>query len=274
MKGTKYLSRLAEKRMRNILAIIAMFACTSICLGDVGKTRILDSSNAIHGNEVAGNSNKNDGTSNDNGIFPLDPNNNTLIIEDGVRVGAANGARIDVGSTFTSMTGNKVIVNGGDFNDKSILGAYSIALGGDVYVNGNRVEINAGDNINYVYGGYTENGTASDNKVFIKNKVTIRRDVYGGFSNTHGDVKNNEVTITGTTVRGNACGGYANSNGNAENNKVIINGGRVERNVCGGFVVDNGNATDNTVTVAGTTEFYYAEAFVLKMDTTHLKAIH
>ncbi|GHT41396.1 hypothetical protein AGMMS49921_04440 [Endomicrobiia bacterium] len=46
MKATKYLSKLTEKRTRNVLAIIAMFVCTSICLG--GNTKILDFSNATH----------------------------------------------------------------------------------------------------------------------------------------------------------------------------------------------------------------------------------
>ncbi|GHT42484.1 hypothetical protein AGMMS49921_07760 [Endomicrobiia bacterium] len=49
--------------MKNILAIIAMFVCTSICLG--GNTKILDSSNATHGGSVAGNSDKLNGTMNE-----------------------------------------------------------------------------------------------------------------------------------------------------------------------------------------------------------------
>ncbi|GHT42087.1 hypothetical protein AGMMS49921_06440 [Endomicrobiia bacterium] len=40
-----------------------------------------------------------------------------------------------------------------------------------------------------VYGGWTRNGTASGNKVFIKNKVTISKYVRGGYSDKHGDAK-------------------------------------------------------------------------------------
>ncbi|GHT45489.1 hypothetical protein AGMMS49936_02810 [Endomicrobiia bacterium] len=120
MKATKCLSKLAGKMVRNVLAIIAMFVCTSICLG--GNTKILNSSNATHGRNVAANSDKANGTVNDAGIFPLDPRYNTLIIEEGAIVGDTSGARIDAGS-FMSMTGNKVIVNGGDLMIGALGGA-------------------------------------------------------------------------------------------------------------------------------------------------------
>ncbi|GHT59892.1 hypothetical protein AGMMS49531_04760 [Endomicrobiia bacterium] len=119
MKITKYLSRLAEKRTRNVLAIIVMFACTSICFGEPSLTL---GSNATHRKNVAGNSDKDDGTANDANIFPQNPNKCTLIVNQGAIVGEASGACIDDNSAVESMTGNKIIVNGGNFN-KNKLGA-------------------------------------------------------------------------------------------------------------------------------------------------------
>ncbi|GHT63020.1 hypothetical protein AGMMS49531_11310 [Endomicrobiia bacterium] len=128
MKITKYLSKLAEKRTRNVLTIIVMFACASICLGEhtitinSALTPTIDDNGEKVFPFVAGNSNKPDGTVSYANIFPLDPNNNTLIIKEGAKVGQASGAGIDDGSNFESMTGNKVIVNGGDFTDSDIAG--------------------------------------------------------------------------------------------------------------------------------------------------------
>ncbi|GHT44114.1 hypothetical protein AGMMS49921_13370 [Endomicrobiia bacterium] len=45
MKKQKLEIRKIRPYMKNVLAIIAMFACTSVCLG--GNTKILDSSNAL-----------------------------------------------------------------------------------------------------------------------------------------------------------------------------------------------------------------------------------
>ncbi|GHT37607.1 hypothetical protein AGMMS49593_05030 [Endomicrobiia bacterium] len=70
MKATKYLSKLAGKMVRNVLAIIAMFACTSICLG--GSTTTINSDLTYDGGDgqrlvppVAANSDKANGTMNE-----------------------------------------------------------------------------------------------------------------------------------------------------------------------------------------------------------------
>ncbi|GHT43451.1 hypothetical protein AGMMS49921_11430 [Endomicrobiia bacterium] len=124
---------------------------SNVCLG--GNTKILDSSNATHGGSVAGNSDKPDGTCNDAANFPLAPNNNTLIIKEGASV-----VRIDAGS-FMSMTDNEIIINGGNFNNRDINGAFANNVKLNVVnVNDNRVKINAGNGIRSVYGGFTRNG--------------------------------------------------------------------------------------------------------------------
>ncbi|GHT38753.1 hypothetical protein AGMMS49593_08760 [Endomicrobiia bacterium] len=289
MKKQKF--RKNRPYVKSILAIIAMFACTSICLGE--HTTTINSDLTYDGGDgqrlappVAGNSDKANGTVNDDGIFPLDPNKCTLIIDEGASVGGTSGARIGAGSAFRSMTYNKVIVNGGNFNDSRIRGALSLS-GGDVDVKDNTVEINAGNGIRGVHGGFTRNGTASGNKVFIKNKVTIERFVNGGCVASNGNAKNNEVTITDATVKGNVFGGYVYDNGSAINNTVSISGGKIGYDddidsgnvyggrasnetasgnkvfiknkatiggyVIGGFVFGNGNAKNNEVTITDAT---------------------
>ncbi|GHT70287.1 hypothetical protein AGMMS49950_04930 [Endomicrobiia bacterium] len=77
MKITKYLSKLAEKRTRNVLTIIVMFACASICLGEhtitinSALTPTIDDNGEKVFPFVAGNSNKPDGTVSYANIFPL-----------------------------------------------------------------------------------------------------------------------------------------------------------------------------------------------------------
>ncbi|GHT72710.1 hypothetical protein AGMMS49950_11260 [Endomicrobiia bacterium] len=208
MKKAK--TRRSRLCIKNVLAIIVMFACTSICFGDPDPI-ILDASSTVditHGKAVAGNSNKPDGTANDGNIFPLDPNGRTLTVGNGAEVGEASGAYIDDNSSAVrSMTGNKIIVRGGNFNYGDINGACSLSTKNAVKVNDNTVEINAGEKIWNVNGGHTLNGTVSDNKVFIEKGVTIGRDVNGGCVLDNGNAEKNEVTITSATV-GYVYGGY------------------------------------------------------------------
>ncbi|GHT46609.1 hypothetical protein AGMMS49936_05830 [Endomicrobiia bacterium] len=107
MKKQKF--RKNRPYMKNILAITAMFVCTSICLGEYTTT--INSDLTYDGGDgqrlappVAGNSDKANGTRNDAGIFPQDPNKCTLIIEEGASVGRASGACIGASSSISSMT--------------------------------------------------------------------------------------------------------------------------------------------------------------------------
>ncbi|GHT41394.1 hypothetical protein AGMMS49921_04430 [Endomicrobiia bacterium] len=118
------------------------------------------------------------------------------------------------------MTDNEIIVNGGNFNDSDISGAFANNLQSNVNVNDNRVKINAGNGIRSVFGGYTRNGTASGNKVFIKNKVTIGGFVFGGAVNGNGNAESNEVTITDAAVGKDVYVGIIMGNGDAKDNKI------------------------------------------------------
>ncbi|GHT69864.1 hypothetical protein AGMMS49950_03510 [Endomicrobiia bacterium] len=121
MKKAK--TRRSRPCIKNVLAIIVMFACTSICFGDPDPI-ILDASSNVditHGKAVAGNSNKPDGTANvesdgkavagnsdrpdgaanvESDVFPLDPNGCTLTVGDGAKVGEASGAWVGADSFF------------------------------------------------------------------------------------------------------------------------------------------------------------------------------
>ncbi|GHT59370.1 hypothetical protein AGMMS49531_03240 [Endomicrobiia bacterium] len=280
MKKAK--TRRSRPCIKNVLAIIVMFACTSICFGDPDPI-ILDASSNVditHGKAVAGNSNKPDGTANvesdgkavagnsnkpdgtanvesdgkavagnsdrpdgtanvesdgkavagnsdrpdgaanvesdgkavagnsdrpdgaanvESDVFPLDPNGCTLTVGDGAKVGEASGAWVGADSFFLSMTGNKIIVHGGNFSGQDINGACSLSRRNAVDVSGNTVKINAGEGIRNVRGGRTLNGTVSDNKVFIKNEVTIGGNVYGGHVFNNGNARDNKVTISSST---------------------------------------------------------------------------
>ncbi|GHT72315.1 hypothetical protein AGMMS49950_10740 [Endomicrobiia bacterium] len=255
-----------------MLAIIVMFACTSICFGEPSLTL---GSNATHGRNVAGNS------ANPNGSVPFskNPNKCTLIVSEGATVKNASGARIDLDSHFTSMTDNKIIVEGGDFSNGNISGAYSLSEE-NVNVNGNTVKINAGEGIRNVFGGYTKRGTVSGNEVFIKNEVTIGGYVYGGHVFGNGNANNNKVTISSSTdsassvsstsprvsapapsssssnderIKGNVLGGRVHGDGDAKKNIVTINDERIKGHVFGGCVDGKGDAENNEVTITNTT---------------------
>ena len=95
-----------------------------------------------------------------------------------------------------------------------------------------------------VYGGYSENGTASDNVVTI-NKATINSYIYGGKSKNKSS--NDKVHFNDGTVLGIIGGGCEIST----NNTVTLTEGTVSEHVIGGFA--DKTATGNTVTITGGT---------------------
>ena len=95
-----------------------------------------------------------------------------------------------------------------------------------------------------VYGGYSENGTASDNVVTI-NKATINDYLYGGKSKNKS--ANDKVYFNDGTVLGIIGGGCEVST----DNSVSLTEGTVSEHVIGGFA--DKTATDNTVTITGGT---------------------
>ncbi len=178
---------------------------------------------------------------------------NTLIIADGEKASAAFGGR----ATSGDVTGNKVIMSGGEIVDRGVIQIGSVYVSGNLYGGfadtgnavKNAVELSGGTVAYDVYGGYSEQGNVEKNTVTITGG-TADNDVYGGYSE-QGNVEKNTVTITGGTVKYDVVGGYSYS-GNAENNTVTISGGTVEDDVYGGDS-DSGDVTGNTVTISGGT---------------------
>ena len=118
---------------------------------------------------------------------------------------------------------------------------------------GNQVTINfttgAYGNPDYVYGGYNDTATVSNNTVTILSGTLNNAYIYGGRSDS-GAVTGNTVNISGGTVNHSIYGGRSNT-GTATGNTVNISGGTVSGNIYGGLVDGNGNATGNTVSISG-----------------------
>ncbi|MDR3047218.1 MAG: hypothetical protein LBU51_06340 [Bacteroidales bacterium] len=234
--------------MRNIIAILALFVCMDVCLGQhvIG----IDTDFGVDTN-VAGNSDS-------GGLAPWsrDPNNNIVNIRTGTNIRFAYGAYMDSASAVIvgAMTGNEVNVYGGDC--RAIAGAYAEDV--ESNVNKNEVTINGGKIVGEVCGGAVEGtGKASENKVTITGG-DVGGDVIGGMIR-NGIASKNVVTVNGVTIGGEIFGGRVIGEGNAENNTVMLTNATVisqyRGGVCGGCVrsVDaresKGNAENNTVTL-------------------------
>lgn len=95
----------------------------------------------------------------------------------------------------------------------------------------NHVFIDQGDVDNLVVGGYSAKNAAINNTVTMSSGY-ITKDLYGGRSELNGGnlsniaVSGNQVTLTGGSVNGNLVGGYADFSADATNNVVTINGRR------------------------------------------------
>ena len=137
-----------------------------------------------------------------------------------------------------------VTINGGEVG-WNVYGGYS--NGGAA--TGNRVTITDGTVNNGIYGGYSYADAATGNRVTITGGSTVKEYVYGGYSYADA-VTGNTVTITGgSTVKEYVYGGWGYTD--ATDNRVTITGGStVEKRVYGGR--SNGGAvTGNTVTITG-----------------------
>ena len=126
-------------------------------------------------------------------------------------------------------TNNIVEINGGTvYCQGGVYGGFTRA-GGNIGAEnaGNCVTITSGNVYTHssfgVYGGYSETGNATGNKVDISGG-TVNGDVHGGYSGGN-SAKGNEVTIDGGTVTGTVHGGSRNggsATGSVEDNIVTI----------------------------------------------------
>ena len=113
--------------------------------------------------------------------------------------------------------------------------------------NGNKLVFD-NDYISYdreIYGGYSNTGTANENKITIEGG-TFERKIYGGYSSY--SASDNLITINGGTIKDRIYGGYS-STGNADSNIVIINGGTIEKEIYGAYSNDSGIGIGNKVII-------------------------
>jgi hypothetical protein len=104
------------------------------------------------------------------------------------------------------------------------------------------------------FGGYAENGTASGNKVIVRNGGSI--DNSNGTSGAlaeGGTAENNSVTVESGGLVDGYVDGASVINGTARNNKVIVQGGRVNGDINGANVTGSGLAEGNSVTLIDAT---------------------
>lgn len=105
-----------------------------------------------------------------------------------------------------------------------------------------------------VQGGYTNRGTANNNKVNIKNSGTLDH-VYGGYSSV-GNAENNTINIDNVElIRSQVFGGDAHNEGSAVGNTITMNKiAKMEGWVEGG-TAGHGNAENNTVSIKNSDTF-------------------
>ena len=160
---------------------------------------------------------------------------------------------------YAAERGHVIISNqSGDLDASSFYGGHADGKGD---VTDNRVEMRGErSRAANIYGGFTENGQASGNRVSVENGriggVWAGGRVYAGYSGA-GDVRDNELEIHGGHIEGSrteVSAGYA-VNGDSTGNRLAIGGGRIGRTDANHFVSAGfsreGNARGNTLTVTG-----------------------
>ena len=233
------------------------------------------------GQSVNGNTNKNevsvsDGSTVNGSVFggkttgSGSADNNTVNIASSTIKGSLSGGDSNGGSA----SGNTVTVNntnvGTDTSDGNIYGGKTAGV--NKPADTNTVSLTGGKVNGGVFGGYSENGSAANNKVTV-NGTTIRDYIYGGKSKylsqndevyfKNGSVMgiigggceeslNNLAELSDGTVEEHVLGGFATgTDGIAKGNRVQMTGGTVKGSVIGGY--GNGTADGNTVYLSGGT---------------------
>ena len=156
--------------------------------------------------------------------------------------------------------GHSFTINGGTING-NVYGVGKNGYNGDA--SGGNVTISGGSISGDVYGGRSNNDSANNNTVNIKDYVIITNNshnlvaIHGGQSND-GSANNNTVNISCGTIRSvgasiDVYGGHVNK-GSANNNTVNISGGTISSvgfptYVYGGYS-SSGSANDNIVNIS------------------------
>ena len=158
---------------------------------------------------------------------------NTVTINDGV-VHASQYIRGGYSWASAVVNENKVIITGGRIS------SLASVVGGESYkgiAKDNEVTISGVQGGNYVYGGRTNNGKVTNNKVSVSGSETRVGSTVGGGSQSFNEntlIEKNEVTIENGKVYS-AYGGKCDSGAQVNNNTVNVNGGTVSNYVYGGL---------------------------------------
>ena len=160
---------------------------------------------------------------------------------------------------YTADKGHVIISNqAGDLDAKSFYGGHADGKGD---VTDNKVEMRGErSRAANIYGGLTENGQASGNRVSVENGriggVWAGGRIYAGFSEA-GNARDNTLEIRNGYIEGShteVSAGYA-VKGDSTGNGLTISGGSISRTSADHFVSagfsHEGNARDNTLTVTG-----------------------
>ena len=165
-----------------------------------------------------------------------------------------SSTRLAAGGIASNGTANNNIVFITDSNAREIYGGITENSSDDydstVNADYNTVIINNSET-GSVAGGYTNNGTATNNLVSISDSDT-HGDIYGGRS-INGDAENNIIIISKTdAASGNIAGGSSRT-GNAEGNTVLISDDSTISGRIYGGRSSEGNANSNTVLINNST---------------------
>jgi len=214
-------------------------------------------------------------------VWAAEDNNNNVVINDGgtytERVrggysedGVANGNVLSViGSTFSGdsagivggygdagASNNEVHITDSTVTSAIWGGSAGGTVGGDA--NGNKVVLT--DTIvnkapwRYIYGGYSQSGSSSNNEIVINNTV-VDTIINGGHIQTgNGDAVGNKVIINSGETMSNIQAGQAQY-GQAKGNELVINGGVISNvtsyaSIKGGYSA-YGDAIENIVSING-----------------------
>lgn len=172
-----------------------------------------------------------------------------------VYTGTVDGAS----GEYAGSRGNIVIDNNASsLNSKDYHGGYvdgkGDAMSNTVLMRG------SGSNAKNIYGGFTDEGQVSGNKVVIENGLVGGTwgggRVYGGYTDA-GDATANTVEIRNGNIGGlnnDVVAGYTKK-GDSTGNNLTISGGRISHTIANRFVSAGfsreGNAQGNTLTVTG-----------------------
>lgn len=178
---------------------------------------------------------------------------NKVVVQGGSLLGVYGGR-----SGQSVAGGNEVTVSGSSTAiETDVVGGHSDGTG-SVY--GNRVNINAGEVGDSLYGGYSVGGKVYDNQVEVSGTAAITSDAFGGLAVNNGDVTNNTVIISGGTLSNVYGGEFWNDENSGSStvsgNKVEITGGKITSsnrtsgNVYGGHSA-KGEVSGNEVSISG-----------------------